>query len=77
MPPGNPTRPGDRERRQSRSADHDANRQLGSFSVEGLAADETYIVTVSAPRYHFDEPMRVVSMPDDVTGIDFIGRRNE
>ena len=49
---------------------------FGEFRVE-LTAGETYIVTVSADRYHIPEPMRVVTMLDDVSGYDFTGYREE
>lgn len=45
----------------------------GTYSVEGLAAGETYIVTVRSRRFAFESPSRVVTLIDNVTDADFIG----
>ena len=43
----------------------------GEFSFEGLTAGETYIVSVSARRYTFEESTRVITLNDNAAGVDF------
>ena len=50
---------------------------FGYYSFEGLAAGETYIVSVLVKRYRMDEPVRVVTMTDDVAGFDFVAQPRE
>ena len=45
----------------------------GYYSFDGLAAGQTYMVTVASRRYHFADPNRVVDLSDSVTGLDFVG----
>ncbi|MBK7393687.1 MAG: hypothetical protein IPI64_10370 [Chloracidobacterium sp.] len=45
----------------------------GTYQVNGLAAGETYIVTVMSRRFTFETPSRVVTLIDNVTDADFIG----
>lgn len=45
--------------------------QFGGYRFEGLAAGQTYIVTVDARRYSFTQPSIIVSTDDNVTGLDF------
>ncbi|MBK8304802.1 MAG: carboxypeptidase regulatory-like domain-containing protein [Chloracidobacterium sp.] len=45
----------------------------GTYQVNGLAAGETYIVTVMSRRFAFESPSRVVTLIDNVTDADFIG----
>jgi hypothetical protein len=52
---------------------------FGNYNVEGLAAGETYVITVGSQRYTFAMPSRVVTLSDSVTGFDFtaeVTRRN-
>jgi subtilisin-like proprotein convertase family protein len=43
----------------------------GAYVVSGLTAGETYLVTVSARRFTFEEPSRVITLNDNLSGIDF------
>lgn len=45
---------------------------FGSFTFDGLATGETYVVTVNSQRYTFSVPSRVVSLVDNVADADFI-----
>ena len=44
---------------------------FGYFSFDGLRAGETYVVTVSGKRYRFANPMRVITLNDNFTDVDF------
>lgn len=44
---------------------------FGNYTVEGLTAGETYIITVDSRRYTFTEPTRVLNVTDNVTELDF------
>lgn len=44
---------------------------FGYYSVEGLQAGQTYIVTVISNRYHFSNPTRVISLVDNIIDADF------
>jgi len=49
--------------------------QTGSFGwyrVSGLAAGQTYVVTVASGRYTFAQPIRVVTMQEDIGNFDFV-----
>jgi len=48
---------------------------FGYFSFEDISAGETYIISVSAKRYRFDQPMRVLSVNEDLTGVDFTAQQ--
>jgi hypothetical protein len=45
---------------------------FGYFSVDGLVAGETYVVTVNSQRYTFQVPSRVYHLVDNITDADFI-----
>ena len=45
---------------------------FGYYRFENLEAGETYIVTVNSKRFIFSVPSRVVSVPDNVSNIDFV-----
>jgi hypothetical protein len=45
---------------------------FGYYSVEGLRAGETYVVTVNSKRYTFTAPSRVVTLLDNLADIDFV-----
>lgn len=45
---------------------------FGYYTFEGLAAGETYIVTVGAKQYTFAAPSRVVQLTDSAKDIDFV-----
>jgi glutamate synthase domain-containing protein 3 len=47
--------------------------RAGAYTLAGLTAGETYVVTVASRRFAFDEPARVVTLNDNLTGLDFIG----
>ncbi len=43
----------------------------GEYSVEGLPAGSTYVVSVAARRFTFNDATRVVTINDNLTGVDF------
>ncbi len=43
----------------------------GEYTVSGLTAGETYVVTAAARRSTFPQPTRVVTLTDNLAGIDF------
>ena len=45
---------------------------FGYYRVEGLAAGQSYIVTVESKRFGFASPVRVVNAGDGVAGLDFV-----
>ena len=50
---------------------------FGFYSVEGLRAGETYVLTVNSRRYSFSVPSRVISLVDNVVDADFIANPQE
>jgi hypothetical protein len=46
----------------------------GAYRFDGLQAGETYAVTVYARRFSFGQASRIITLNDDLTGVDFIGR---
>jgi hypothetical protein len=44
---------------------------FGSYRFDNLPVGQTYVVTVSAKRYFFDNPSRVISLQDNITDADF------
>lgn len=46
---------------------------FGYFTVDGLRAGETYLVSVGGKRHVFDPPARVVSLGEDALDVDFVG----
>jgi hypothetical protein len=47
---------------------------FGMYRFENIPAGQTYIVTVRAKRFGFERPSRVVSVTDDLAGVDFVAR---
>jgi CSLREA domain-containing protein len=47
---------------------------FGSFRFDGVAAGRTYILAVTAKKYRFDPPTRIVNVTEDVTELDFTAR---
>lgn len=45
---------------------------FGNYTVDGLEAGGTYVVSVRSKRYVFETPDRVVQLLDSVGGIDFV-----
>jgi hypothetical protein len=45
---------------------------FGYFTFDNLAVGETYVLTVNSRRFTFQVPSQVISLTDNVTGIDFI-----
>ncbi len=45
----------------------------GRYTVSGLTPGETYVVTVGARRFFFEQPSRVITLQDSVTDADFTG----
>src|SRR6185503_4317915 len=45
---------------------------FGNYSFGDLQTGTTYVVTVSARRYYFSVPSRVVTLTDNVAGVDFV-----
>lgn len=44
----------------------------GSYTFNGLEGGHTVIVSVAARRFVFSDPLRVVQLNDNVTGLDFV-----
>jgi len=44
----------------------------GRYTIPGLTAGETYVVTVASRRFFFTEPSRVITLNDNVTDADFV-----
>jgi hypothetical protein len=47
---------------------------FGSYSLGGLRAGETYIVTVNSRRYTFTVPSRVLTLVDNLVDVDFVAQ---
>jgi hypothetical protein len=45
----------------------------GRYTIPGLTAGETYVVTVGARRFFFELPSRVITLTDNVADADFTG----
>jgi hypothetical protein len=45
---------------------------FGYYTIDGLQAGETYIVTVGSKRFTFQVPSRVIHLVDTVTDLDFV-----
>jgi hypothetical protein len=43
----------------------------GRYTIEGLTAGQTYVVTVVSRRFTFAEPSRVITLYDNLSGLDF------
>jgi len=48
---------------------------FGYYSLEGLAAGQTYVVTVNSRRYTFTAPSRVITLVDNLTDVDFVAEQ--
>lgn len=46
--------------------------QLGHFQFSGLTVGQTYVVTVTAKRFAFSEPTRIVTLLDQLSDFDFV-----
>ena len=49
-----------------------ATGSFGYYVFNDLTAGQTYLLTVSAKRFRFINPTRVISLNDDLAGIDFV-----
>jgi hypothetical protein len=45
---------------------------FGYYRFEGISAGETFVFTVFSKRYQFAEPVRIVTVGDEISGFDFI-----
>jgi hypothetical protein len=45
---------------------------FGYFSIEGLQAGQTYVVTVNSKRYTFSVPSRVITLLDNLADVNFV-----
>jgi len=45
----------------------------GAYTVRGLEAGQTYVVSVAARRFAFHNAARIVTLNENAEGIDFIG----
>jgi hypothetical protein len=45
---------------------------FGAFAFSGMRAGETYIVMVHSGRYAFAEPVRTVTLNEDLTDLEFV-----
>ena len=50
---------------------------FGYYSIEGLQAGQTYVVTVFSKRYSFSDPVRVISLVDNILDADFVAEPQE
>jgi hypothetical protein len=48
---------------------------FGYYSLEGLTAGQTYVVTVNSKRYTFAAPSRVITLVDNLADVDFVADR--
>ncbi|HMQ04092.1 MAG TPA: carboxypeptidase-like regulatory domain-containing protein [Pyrinomonadaceae bacterium] len=46
---------------------------FGYYSFDGLDVGELYVMNVSHKRFAFSEKQRIISLMDNLTGIDFVG----
>ena len=44
----------------------------GGFSFEGIPVGHAYVITVSARKFTFPNPSRVITLQNNLTGFDFI-----
>lgn len=45
---------------------------FGYYAFDGVEVGNTYVLTVAAKRYTFQEPTRIFSLQDSVTHMDFV-----
>ena len=45
---------------------------FGSYNFEGLQVGQTYFMQVSAKRFRFSSPSRIITLQDNLEGMDFI-----
>lgn len=45
---------------------------FGAYTFDELSSGETYIVTVSAKKYSFDNPTRIFNLSDDISDANFV-----
>lgn len=50
---------------------------FGYYSIDGLQAGQTYVVTVFSKRYNFSNPTRVLNLVDNVGDADFVADPQE
>lgn len=48
----------------------------GEFSFADVTAGKTYVITAASRRYTFEQPSQVITVTDQITGIDFTGAAN-
>lgn len=44
---------------------------FGNYTFENVPAGQTYVLSVEARRYRFTDPVRVLNLADELSGIDF------
>lgn len=44
---------------------------FGYYSIDGLQAGETYVITVNSKRFNFTVPSRVITLVDNLENVDF------
>jgi hypothetical protein len=49
-----------------------ATNTFGNYRISGLTAGHAYILTVTSPRYAFEQPVRAVQLFDSIAGFDFV-----
>jgi hypothetical protein len=50
---------------------------FGYYTVDGLAAGQTYVVTVNSKRYTFSVPSRAITLVDNLTDVNFVANGGE
>jgi hypothetical protein len=48
---------------------------FGYYRINDITAGRTYVVTVAARKYQFDQPNRIVTLSEDIAGLDFVSVR--
>ena len=48
---------------------------FGHYRIEGLTAGASYVVTVSSRRYVFTNGTQLISLDDNISGLDFTATR--
>ena len=46
---------------------------FGYYPISEVPLFNTYILTVSSKRYRFEQPIRIITVMDDLADVNFIG----
>ncbi len=56
----------------NRNARYAVTNPFGYYRFDGIASGQQYIVSVSSKSYQFADPVRVIDVGEEISGIDFI-----